>query len=218
MYVRNEVFCRKNIENTLADMGFLTRITPLIEWHYYVDYIMWKNYAKDKTSFFKRFYFLIKRKIQQKLEKDIKKIFAKTHLYEYELIDIKAILKTSESLVNKRLIGDVGITIGVGLRDTLKDSSGVISLGPFACIQTRMAEAILNKNMTVGGKLKVNQESVYGCNLDKIDQNMPLPYLAIESDGNPYPQIVQARLEVFALQAKRVGDMMKDAREDEKNG
>ena len=212
MYVRNEPFCRREIERTLADMGFITKITPLIEWHYYIDHIMWKNYAKDKISFFKRFYFLIKSKIQLSIEKRIKRIFAKTHLYEYNVIDINAILKTSDSLVNRKLIGDVGITIGVGLRDSLKDSSGIISLGPFACIQTRMAEAILNNNMTMSGKLNVNTESVFGKNINKIDKNMPLPYLAIESDGNPYPQIVEARLEVFGLQAKRVGEIMKEAK------
>jgi hypothetical protein len=58
----------------------------------------------------------------------------------------------------------------------------------------------------------VNRESVFGENIHKIDKNMPLPYLAIESDGNPYPQIVEARLEVFGLQARRVGEMMKEAK------
>jgi hypothetical protein len=45
MYVRNEQFSRQNIENTLADMGFVAKITPLIEWLYYVDYTQMKiNY------------------------------------------------------------------------------------------------------------------------------------------------------------------------------
>ena len=39
---------------------------------------------------------------------------------------------------------------------------------------------------------------------------MVLPYLAIESDGNPYPQIIQAQLEVFGLQAKRIGEKMNE--------
>jgi predicted nucleotide-binding protein (sugar kinase/HSP70/actin superfamily) len=213
MYVRNEPFCRQNIENKLAEMGFITKITPLIEWHYYIDHIIWKNYAKDKVSFFKRFYFLIKTKIQSGIEKKIKKIFAKTYLYEYDPIDIDKVLKASDSLVDRQLIGDVGITIGVGLRDSLKDSSGIISLGPFACIQTRMAEAILNNNMILRKKIKASDESVFGENIHKMDKNMPLPYLAIESDGNPYPQIVEARLEVFALQARRIGEMMNNAKQ-----
>ncbi|MBN2547073.1 MAG: activase [Spirochaetes bacterium] len=209
MYVRNEPFCRQRIEEKLSELGFITKFTPLTEWHYYIDYIIWKNYAKDRISYFKRFFFLIKRSIQSNIEKKIKKIFTQTGLYEYDPVNIKSILKTSDSLVDKRLIGDVGITIGVGLRDSLNDSSGIISLGPFACIQTRMAEAILNNNMTVEGKISVNKDSIFGENINQLDKNMPLPYLAIESDGNPYPQIVEARLEVFALQAKRIGEMMK---------
>jgi len=217
MYVRNEPFCRRNIENTLADMGFITKITPLIEWHYYVDHIMWKNIAKEKISFFKRIYFFIKTKVQSGFEKKIKKIFSKTGLYEYDPIDIENILKTSESLVDKKLIGDIGITIGVGLKDALKDSCGIISLGPFACLQTRMAEAILNSKMTLGSKISFNKESVFGDKVDTMDKEMPLPYLAIESDGNPYPQIVEARLEVIGLQAKRIGEMMNLAKKNEIN-
>lgn len=212
MYVRNELFSRQKIENKLAKLGFITKITPLIEWHYYIDYMIWTNIAKDKISFFKRTYHFIKKAIQAKIEKKIKKIFDKTDLYEFDPIDIKSIIKTSNPLVNPKLIGDVGITIGVGLRDSLKDSCGIISLGPFACLQTRMAEAILHDNMTVEGKLRVNQDSVFGKDIKKLDKNMPLPYLGIESDGNPFPQIVEARLEVFALQARRIGDLMNKAK------
>ncbi|HQB61922.1 MAG TPA: activase, partial [Spirochaetota bacterium] len=195
----------------------VARITPLIEWIYYVDYMMWKNFANDKMSIFKRLFFLMKRKVESSFEKKIKKIFSKnSKLYEYDPIDIKAVLKSSEKLVSKKLIGDIGITIGVGLRDSLKDSCGIISLGPFACIQTRMAEAILNNNMTVAGKLQNQPESVFGKGIYDLDKDMPLPYLAIESDGNPYPQIIEARLEVFALQARKIGELMQKAKKAKK--
>ncbi|MBR6199016.1 MAG: hypothetical protein IKQ61_01985 [Spirochaetales bacterium] len=214
MYVRNEEFSRKRIENTLADMGFVTRITPLIEWLYYVDYIMMKNVQREKLPFGKQTWFRMKTAVSQSIEHKIKKIFAKhaPKLYEYDPIQIKEIIKASEKLIDKKLVGDIGITIGVGLRDALRDSCGIISLGPFACLQTRVAEAILNSNMTVGKKIENYPESVFGADINKLDKDMPLPYLAIESDGNPYPQLVQARLEVFGLQAKRVSDMMNAAK------
>ena len=212
IYVRNESFCRQHIEKTLANMGFISKIMPLTEWQYYVDYILWKNITRDKLSFFKRLFFLIKRKIQSNIEKKIKKIFAGSGLYEYDPIDIKAILKTSENLVNKNLLGDIGITVGVGLKDSLNESCGIISLSPFACLQTRMAESILNNNMILDKKLMVNKDSVFNDKIYDLDKNMPLPYLAIESDGNPYPQIVEAKLEIFALQANRVGQLMADAK------
>ena len=58
----------------------------------------------------------------------------------------------------------------------------------------------------------VNNDSVFNDKIYNLDKNMPLPYLTIESDGNPYPQIVEAKLEVFALQANRVGQLMADAK------
>ncbi len=33
-----------------------------------------------------------------------------------------------------------------------------------------------------------------------------LPYMAIESDGMPLPQVVEARLDAFCLQARRFHD------------
>ncbi|HPO61607.1 MAG TPA: hypothetical protein PK762_00815, partial [Candidatus Kapabacteria bacterium] len=41
---------------------------------------------------------------------------------------------------------------------------------------------------------------------------MTIPFLTIESDGNAYPQIVNARLETFALQAERIANLMLKAR------
>ncbi|MCX5873403.1 MAG: hypothetical protein NTY51_09260, partial [Deltaproteobacteria bacterium] len=35
-----------------------------------------------------------------------------------------------------------------------------------------------------------------------------LPFLAIETDGNAFPQIIEARLEAFSLQAKRLHEKM----------
>jgi hypothetical protein len=35
-----------------------------------------------------------------------------------------------------------------------------------------------------------------------------LPFLAIESDGSPFPQLIDAKLEAFCLRAKRLHDRM----------
>jgi len=212
IYVRNDEFTRQNIENTLADMGFVTKIVPLLEWLNYVDFVKWKNFSAEKISIFERFYFLVKNRIQHSIEKKIKNLFAKSGLYVADPINIKQILQAAEPLVDNRLLGEVGLTVGAGLKDILTDACGIINLAPFACLQARSAEAILNNNMTVGKRMKVVKKTVFGHDIHNIDQNMPLPFLSIESDGNPFPQITQARLEVFTLQAKRLGDMMNEAK------
>jgi hypothetical protein len=35
-----------------------------------------------------------------------------------------------------------------------------------------------------------------------------LPYLSIEMDGNPLPQVVEARLEAFSLQVEKLHEKM----------
>jgi hypothetical protein len=40
------------------------------------------------------------------------------------------------------------------------------------------------------------------------DADRKLPFLAIETDGNAFPQIIEARLEAFSLQAKRLHEKM----------
>ena len=45
---------------------------------------------------------------------------------------------------------------------------------------------------------------------------MTLPFLTIESDGNVYPQVIEARLETFTLQAQRAAELMKEAKKGKK--
>jgi len=215
-YVRNEEFSRQWIEEKLAEMGFVTKIVPMIEWLNYVDYTKWKNLGGEKISIFKRFYFLIKRKIQHSIEKKIKKIFEKCGLYTPDPINIKEILKVSKPLVDNRLLGEVGLTVGSSLKSILDESCGVISLSPFSCLQARTSDAILNNNMTVEKRMKVASNTVFGNNINRLPKEMVLPFLSIESDGNPFPQITMAKLEVFSLQAKRLGDLMNEAKRNNK--
>jgi len=39
-----------------------------------------------------------------------------------------------------------------------------------------------------------------------------LPFLAIESDGSPFPQLINAKLETFCLQARRLHERMQTVR------
>jgi hypothetical protein len=39
-------------------------------------------------------------------------------------------------------------------------------------------------------------------------QERKLPFLAIETDGNPFPQLIEARMEAFCLQAQRLNEQM----------
>ena len=77
----------------------------------------------------------------------------------------------------------------------------VISIGPFGCMPSRISEAILRKEMNVIGKQRLAGWQQKAAEFKDIEI---FPYLALETDGDPYPQLVEARLESFILQAKRV--------------
>lgn len=100
------------------------------------------------------------------------------------------------------LTGESILTVGAAMADILEHCCGVIALGPFGCMPNRIAEAILSSEMRgeVKGKLTGSCGSINPL-LDRIEV---LPFLAIESDGNPFPQIIMARLETFLLRAARV--------------
>jgi len=46
---------------------------------------------------------------------------------------------------------------------------------------------------------------------DLSEKIQDLPFLAIESDGNRFPQIITAKLEAFLLQAGRIHEEIKKA-------
>jgi hypothetical protein len=65
----------------------------------------------------------------------------------------------------------------------------------------RISEAILGEIMTAGRKLATDPKNkALQAVLTQIDE---LPFLAIESDGSPFPQLINAKLEAFLLRADR---------------
>jgi hypothetical protein len=76
----------------------------------------------------------------------------------------------------------------------------MISIGPFACLPTRVIESIL----TPESKIKDNRrlDDVPDC--QRLQSLVSLPFLSIECDGNPFPQIIEAQLEAFCLQVERL--------------
>jgi hypothetical protein len=66
----------------------------------------------------------------------------------------------------------------------------------------RISEAILTEAMKRDNKLasEPHNEKLRVTLTDVHD----LPFLAIESDGSPFPQLIHAKLEAFCLRAERM--------------
>ena len=107
-------------------------------------------------------------------------------------------------------IGEAILTVGSALSEVASKTCGVIAIGPFGCMPNRMAEAILNEVMTAKDKLDATpgdrrlQEALAGMGA--------LPFLAIESDGSPFPQIINAKLEAFCLRAQQLHERLQAVR------
>jgi predicted nucleotide-binding protein (sugar kinase/HSP70/actin superfamily) len=91
-------------------------------------------------------------------------------------------------LINPELTGEAVLTIGAAVTEVLRRYCGAIAIGPFGCMPNRLAEAILSREM-----------------------GTERPFLAIESDGNLFPQVITAKLEVFLLQASRLHKQMTES-------
>ena len=81
--------------------------------------------------------------------------------------------------------------------------------GPFVCMPNRLAEAILSETMTARDKLATDPaDPALRAVLADIDD---LPFLAIETDGAPFPQLIAAKLDAFLLRAGRIHERMRAA-------
>jgi predicted CoA-substrate-specific enzyme activase len=199
IYVRREEFSRGDLVKTLTDKGFVVKTAPITEYVYYSNYLLKKEILnglsmKEKTLLH------VKDRYQRLLEKRIKKIFAKTGLIKFELIDIDKTMEIGERFIAPDLIGEGILTTGLAMREILDDTCGVISIGPFNCIPSRLSEAILKKEMTMEGKYR-------SLNITKNgypEELKILPFLYVETDGNSFPQIIQSKIEIFMMQAEKV--------------
>ena len=143
--------------------------------------------------------------IQRKIELRIKNILAQSGFVDCEPLDIQRIVNHSKGLIPIDMEGEAILTVGSALADIVQHASGVIALGPFGCMPSRVAESILNVNMNVNGKAAASGKP-FSLNGSEI---VNLPFLSVETDGNLLPQIIQSKLEIFILQTTRLHNALK---------
>ena len=138
--------------------------------------------------------------------KRIKSILADSGLAHAEPLNIRSIINNASPHLSLNLTGEAILTVGSSLTEIASHTCGVIAIGPFGCMPNRLAEAILSEAMTHEGKLATdpNNKRLQSV-LTSLDD---LPFLAIESDGSPFPQLITAKLESFCLRAERLHNKM----------
>lgn len=191
IYVRHDPLARRDLPNRLAEQGFIVRVAPVLEWMKYTDWLNRKG-IEGKAGLGT----IIKQGIKSYFEKKIRSILSASGLVNFDGPDIKQIINTAGPHISEQLTGEAVLTVGASLHEIMSPSCGVISIGPFGCMPSRVAESILSENFNAASAGKKATAI--------LEKDTRLPFLAIETDGNPFPQLIEARLEAFCLQASRL--------------
>jgi predicted nucleotide-binding protein (sugar kinase/HSP70/actin superfamily) len=210
IFVRRDGISRRNLTEHLALKGFAVSCSPVMEWLYYLDYLGLHNQGNRMLGVKEKLGLFIKNRLKQGYEHRLKSILSQSGLVPDHAIDMKTIVKNGQDHVSINLGGEAILTVGSALTEIASHACGVISIGPFGCMPTRIAEAILIENMNREGKLATlsrdpDMEAL-------LAQAEDLPFLSIESDGSPFPQLITAKLETFCLRALRLNESMQNQR------
>ncbi len=209
IFARRDGFSHKWLHKFFAERGFVTKISYISEWIFYVDYLIDKKLLEPEESFKNKVERRIRHSFMSRLEKKIKKIFVKSGFYKYEPNQIKRIMKNSTHIIPLDYKGEPGIVLGATLTHGLTDYAGIVNLGPFGCMPTRITEAIALPEINVEGKIRAMINSEPNIQMSSMwNGDSRIPFLTIETDGNVYPQIIEAKLEAFVLQAQRAAKLM----------
>jgi predicted CoA-substrate-specific enzyme activase len=202
IFVRRDALSRQYLTERLAEKGFATVCSPVAEWVFYCNYMVEQGLNPDSLSMIEKLKLKIRNKFQVRYEKRIKSILSESGLVHAEPIDIDTFVRNASPYISRNLPGEAVLTIGGSLTEVVSQSCGVIAIGPFGCMPNRLSEAILNETMTREEKLATEPANrQLRAVLTDVEQ---LPFLAIESDGSPFPQLIDAKLETFCLRAERL--------------
>jgi predicted CoA-substrate-specific enzyme activase len=211
IFVRRDGLSRQYITEYLAARGFAAACAPVAEWIVYSDYVINKGWSDHNHDGMRRkLAARLKQYVMRRDERRIKKILSGSGLVHAEPVAIRGIIDTASPYISPHLGGEAILTVGSSLKEVVSQTCGAIAIGPFGCMPNRLSEAILVEAMKRDDKLA-------GASGDRhlraiLSEVNDLPFLAIESDGSPFPQQIHAKLEAFCLRAARLHRRMMENR------
>ncbi len=213
IYVRRDGFSRQYLVEKLAEKGIMVKAAPITEWIYYCDYLIKNNLSADtdKKGFIGMY---IEKFFKNSFEKTIKGIFSGCGLYEAHQVDVERMIGNVAGIISPRLTVETILTVGSAITEVVEEVDGVISIGPFGCMPSRIAEAVIGAQINERKREIARDKELVA----KVMERYPtLPFISIETDGNSFPQVIEARLEIFCLQVKRMHRQIQETK-NEKNG
>lgn len=211
IFVRHDEFSHKWLNHYFGQQGFVLKNAYISEWILYIDYAWRKGVDRPRFSFKQKLQRLFREQYMLMMEKRVKKILSKTGYCERGVTHIKTLIRHSIHSLPLESTGEPALTLGTGLYFGLEKYCGIINVGPFGCLQTRIGEAICTPQMNLANKIAVrNHLGSKTDNLEKLPSGSIIPFLTIESDGMEFPQIITSRLETFTMQAERAASIIEE--------
>ncbi len=209
IFVRHNQFAHNYLNHYFGKHGFVLKDSYISEWVKYIDYAWRKNVFNPEISFPKKIGRLLREQFISQIEKKYKNILYKTGFISKDHISVYNIVKHSLHALPLESTGEPALTLGTALAYGYEKFAGIINIGPFGCLQTRVAEAICTPNMNLGSKKEIKNELRIPYLIpENLTEKTEIPFLTIECDGQGFPQIIESKLETFLLQIKRSSENM----------
>jgi predicted CoA-substrate-specific enzyme activase len=212
IFVRRDYFSAAELMDRLIANGIVVKKAHFFEWLQYVDAIIKRGIYEPNFSLVDKVNFEAKVMLQHRYEKQLKSILARSGLYEYEVVDLPKIFEYGTNFFDVRFRGESMLVVGGFFKDILHGYHGLVNIGPFACMPTRVIESVMSSEATLDVKRRLDGASGGGAHADGLEGVVELPILTIETDGNPMPQILEARIEAFCLQVDRLHGQLEEHR------
>ncbi len=212
IFVRRDGLSRRYLTERLAEKGFAVMCSPVSEWLHYVNYDLATNGDVPKRSAGENFKFYLRNAIMHRYERKLNRSLSTSGLVHAKAADVGTVVENAKRYISPAFTGEAILTVGSALTEIASQVAGVIIIGPFGCMPNRVSESILSEIMTRNDKIHSSTGGADANGRNKLETVLAdieqLPFLAIETDGSPYPQLIEAKLEAFCLQAERLHEGM----------
>jgi len=193
IYVRRDDFAVGELTDIMSRRGIVVKVAGISEWIHYLDFV--REYDLNKriklrkrgTQIFSEPW-LDKKKLdieewwKRRVEKRVLSILQPTGLIPETPHDIREIMRyTEENFVNLELQSEISVSTGSAAAAMEAGYSGVINIGPFACLIGRTIEGIYTPWAR--------------------ERNYPV--LSVEVDGNILPPNIVNKLNIFMVNVLR---------------
>jgi len=193
IYVRRDDFAVGELTELMSERGIVVKVAGIAEWIHYLDYMreyeLYKklNLRKRGKRLLSKPWLAIKSLglemwWKHSVEKKVLSILEPTGLIPETPHDMRLIMNyTKEHFANLELSSEISVSTGAAAAAMEAGYSGVINIGPFACLIGRVIEGIYTPWAR--------------------ERNYPV--LSVEVDGNILPPNIVNKLNIFMVNVLR---------------